>query len=404
MQRNLATRWRMGALALAGAAALTFGPLAYTAAGDARVVEDGVAGFVVTYFEPALANADASATGACPQGLTRSYRDIYRESPAGQIQAGETQVTHAQRVQREARQLGKYADGSLICMNPAAGGADPYHRNVVGRNIAVQGIDLDGQDGRANGPAAAGACAHDDFRGVDGARGVDAQLFRAMGCMRQMQPSEHVEGLTAEMMQGSWGILLRVSGIDDLRNDNEVEVSIFSNADPIQFGAGRQPLQNATYASVQDPRYRATTTGRIVNGVLTTEPVDVRLRYVIVSLRMDRVLNHARLRLSLSPSGVFEGILAGYAPVENAFDTDFGFRSAVDANGQPNQFRFQVAGGNPDTTGFTCQGIYRALHELADGDRDPETGRCTSISSQWRIRGMAAFVVDAETRSVNDPL
>lgn len=79
-----------------------------------------------------------------------------------------------------------------------------------------------------------------------------------------------------EMLTGSWGILFALKGVDDLRNDDEIEVSVFANADPIRLSPTRQALANVTYAALQDPRFRAATRGKIVNGVLTSEPVDMR--------------------------------------------------------------------------------------------------------------------------------
>ena len=41
---------------------------------------------------------------------------------------------------------------------------------------------------------------------------------------------------------------------------------------------------------------------------------------------------------------------------------------------------------------------------MADGHRDPATGRCTTISTQYHLRAVPAFVVEAETRSLNENL
>lgn len=404
MRASFAGRYGAVCIVAAGVALLALGAMPRSADGQTNFVQDGRAGFVTTYFEHAISTQDASQSGACPNGMSQSYRDIFRASPEGQQQAGESDLDHTRRVQRGGRQLALLPGGEMICMNPQAGAPDPHHRNVVGRNVPLVGIDLDGVDSRANGPTAPGTCAHDDFRGVNGQRSVDNQWFRVAGCMRHYQPSARQTGITLEMLQGSWGLLFTLSGVDDLRNDDDVELGIYSNADPIQMGAGNAPLPNATYASVQDPRFRATARGRIENSVLTTDPVDIRFRYVIVNLRMERELRRARVRFNVGANGSLEGILAGYTPIDSAYDLDFAFRSAVDVNGQPTPFRLQVAGGTPDTIGFTCQGVYRAFQEVADGDRDPSTGRCTSVSTQYEIRAIPAFIVDAETRGSNAEL
>jgi hypothetical protein len=41
---------------------------------------------------------------------------------------------------------------------------------------------------------------------------------------------------------------------------------------------------------------------------------------------------------------------------------------------------------------------------LADGHRDPSTGQCTSISMQYRLKAIPAFVVNTPTQSVNATL
>lgn len=73
----------------------------------------------------------------------------------------------------------------------------------------------------------------------------------------------------------------KLKGVDDLRNDPEVEVGIYANADPIALSASRAALPFATYAASQEQRYRAVTRGRIVNGVLTIDPVDFRVPNVL---------------------------------------------------------------------------------------------------------------------------
>ena len=54
--------------------------------------------------------------------------------------------------------------------------------------------------------------------------------------------------------------------------------------------------------------------------------------------------------------------------------------------------------------GHTCQGAYYAMKQLADGHRDPKTGQCSALSTQYRIKAIPAFVVDAATQSTNQDL
>ena len=209
-----------------------------------------------------------------------------------------------------------------------------------------------------------------------------------------------------EMLTGSWGILIAFSGVDDLRTDDNVRVGIYANADPIALSPGRAPLPYATYAMDQDPRFRAETRGRIKDGVLTTDPVDVNFHWVVNSMHLERPLQHARLQVTLSPDGVLSGYLAGYTPVQAMYDMQYGYRNGKNGAGElsPLPLRLHTGNGAAHVLGHTCQGAYYALQQYADGDLDPKSGQYTSISTQYRIAAIPAFVVDVATQSSNAKL
>ena len=181
---------------------------------------------------------------------------------------------------------------------------------------------------------------------------------------------------------------------------------IYANADPIELSPNREALPNATYAIDQDPRFQAKTRGRIVDGVLTTDPVNVRFHKNTNSIYLERTLNEARVKMTLGADGTLEGYLAGYTPVDELYDFQYAFRNGKNGKGEPADRRLVTisAMGQAAVLGHTCNGAYYALHELADGDPDPKTGKCTSISTQYRIKAIPAFVVDAKTQSVNEDL
>lgn len=369
------------------------------------VVRGGEAGFVVSEFAYALGQ-DADSANACPQGMTggiRALAEALGKSPHGARREGETDQAHQRRL---SMMVNTAPNGQNICMNPEAVGPDPTWRLVSGRNATAAGIDLDGADTRAGGKAPAGACSQEDFRSKNGQSGVDNQFFRVVGCLTGFQSTGAANGFQTEMYTGSWGILISLKGVDDLRNDPQVEVGIFANADPLALSSARAALPFATYAMHQDDRYRAVTRGRIVDGVLTIDPVDVRLINVVNSMKDDRVLRDARLRLTFTRDGGMEGYLAGFSPVDDIYNVQFGARNGRNARGElaPERLRVQTSIGRAGALGYSCHGAYHAMLQAADGHRDPQTGRCTSISTQYRIRMIPAFVVDARTQSVNAPL
>ncbi|MET1755854.1 hypothetical protein ABVV53_10340 [Novosphingobium sp. RD2P27] len=366
-----------------------------------NVFRNGQAGFVVTDIAYAL-GPDGKA--ACPKGMTAGVRGLieaYAKTPAGQRREDEPQRNYERRLGLTVHTA---PDGQNLCMFPAAGGADPGWRMVHGRNLKVEGIDLDGAG--TSKKAAGATCGHEEFQGLNGERGVDNQFYRVVGCTTGFQPTGQANGFQVEMHTGSWGILMTLKGVDDPRNDPEVEVGFFANSDPIQLSAARAPLSHATYATESNPRYRATTRGRIVDGVLTSDPVDVRFHNVVNSMNDDRELRSARVRMTFTPDGGLEGILAGYTPVESMYDLQFGARRSKTAKGElaPERLRLGTSMGRAGALGYSCHGAYHAMLQAADGHKDPATGRCTSISTQYRIRLAPAFVVEGASQSAKSAL
>ncbi|PLK27494.1 hypothetical protein C0V78_11800 [Novosphingobium sp. TH158] len=369
----------------------------------ADVVRNGEAGFVATEFAYAL-GPDASASNACPRGLTGGVRGLVEQlkaRPEGARREGESDQGYQRRLNM---MVNTAPNGQNICMNPQAGPTDPNWRMVEGRDAIAQGIDLDG-DGKGKGKSAA-TCGHPEFRGAQGQRGIDNQFYRVIGCTTGFQSTGAGNGFQTEMYTGSWGILVSLKGVDSLANDPEVEVGIYANADPLQLSAARNALPFATYAVHRDKRYHATAKGRIVNGVLTSGAMDVRLINVVNSMSEDRELRDARVRLTFTPDGGMEGYLAGYSPIDSIYNVQFGVRTSRNAKGElaPERMRIQTSVGRAGALGYSCNGVYQAMQQAADGHRDPATGRCTTISTQYKIRLMPAFVVDTKTQSINAPL
>jgi len=359
--------------------------LATTGSATAEVpfVRDGEAGFVVSHIDFALAGEADPAT-ACPAGMSLNLQEIYALTPEGRRREGESDEDYMERLKAAAGELGTSADGRNLCEHPEAAGPDPNFRTVQGSSTPVYGLDLDGE------------ASADDFPGAEGGAGIDNQWYRVVGCSRSYQPAGMSNSFNIGMLTGSWGILVKLEGVDDIRNDDQVTVSLYANADPIRLSPTRVPLAYATYAAMPDPRFRATTTGKIEDGVLTTQPVDARFRNEVNSMYLERPLRDARLRVTLAGDGSVSGYLSGYTPVEALYDMQYGYRNGVTRDGElaPARLRSGSANGAAFVLGHTCHGAYHALYANADGNPDPETGRYTSVSTQYRIEALPAFVVE----------
>jgi hypothetical protein len=353
-------------------------------------------GFVVSDISYVLSK-DAAETGACPAGRTAGVPELFKATPEGQQRVGESDAEYARRVFQGSSALETASNGQNECQVPELTTPDPHHYTVTGAGVHVNGgLDLDGQDSRVKGRAAPGTCPHDDFSSFDGQQGIDNQFFRAVGCMPSFQPTGSSIPWAIEMLTGSWGILVTLDGVQDLSNDPSVDVDIYANADPIQLSPNRVPLPDATYSVHNDPRFHSHARGRIVNGVLTTEQFDFAVPKITNNVHFVRTLKHARIEATVGKDGALDGFLAGYTPVVNLYDFQFALRNGTTATGAPSPPRRASIGRS---LGFTCRGIYHALLQHADGDRDPASGQCTSISTQYHFHAIPAFVVTPESDS-----
>ncbi len=370
-----------------------------TAMAEGVPAQRSEAGFVVTDIAYALGKEDEQSL-ICPAGMSQSMRlDVIDPATGKTITPAEAEKQFMQRM-RDTTQ-------PHPCLNPEKVGPDPLFRVMRLSKVNAFGIDIDGHASGAQAKATPGTCAHEDLLGVDGKPGVDNQFFRLVGCVPGYRSSAMGNQFATEMLTGAWGILIRLKGVDDLRNDDHVEVGIYANADPIELSANREALPHVTYAASQDARFRAMTSGRIKDGVLTTTPVDVRFHKITNGMYLERPLREARLQVSMNEDGSLEGYLAGYTPIEDLYDFEFAFRNAKDAKGVPLDLMRtprNSASGRSRGLHYTCNGVYHALHELADGHPDASTMKCTSISTQYRLKAIAAFIVDVKTESLNDAL
>jgi hypothetical protein len=86
-------------------------------------------------------------------------------------------------------------------------------------------------------------------------------------------------------------------------------------------------------------------------------------------------MRRVKMRLAFAPDGSVKGLLGGY--------------QALSASFQPMWFGGLGAAVTAD---WDCPSVYAAIRKMADGDRDPATGQCTTISSALELRAVPAFV------------
>ena len=269
--------------------------------------------------------------------------------------------------------------GENVCQNPHAFLDDPRHpphRGVQSR--VAYGLNLDGtEDGRAT-PV---TCEHPKFEGLNGEAAVDNQLYRALGCYKSTRGN-------AESEQGGGGLdrfLIELRDLDDLQNDERVEVGIYSmSADDLILQApGGEPLSHQSFRVSSNPQWNTEAIGRIENGELLIDGIDrLYLRYRMSTWgafgeAYAHELRRVRFKLRLDPDGGLTGLLGGYRPLSSISTVGYCCR------------------GTASTANMDCASEYKTFVMMADGDPDPETGQCTTISAAHRLTGIPAFVIHA---------
>jgi hypothetical protein len=265
------------------------------------------------------------------------------------------------------------------CQEPQRFAAEPHHL-LEGLEVAP-GFDLDGVTSSRDVPGP-NACPHDDLTGPDGEPGIDNQLWAALGCIAGYARGDTIDEYAVHnIREGQRTILVRVSGVDDERDDDRVELALFSSPDPIPVDANGAMLSGASLSVSDDARYHNVTQGRIVDGVLLAGPFDVRLDFDGQFLESEYLLRDARIRLEMLPDGGLRGLLGGYWDVEQMYDI----------------YGRQATRLGAVTLGFRCPGLYGAVKRRADAYPDPDTGECTAVSTTFRLAGIPAFVIDSQS-------
>ena len=359
---------RRSGLALAAVCALFAGP---------AVAASKTMGFVITTWNTGL--YESKFVDECPEGFNIGYDEIWWRGISKPERARLTENGLKSRLDRYFSAIRRGPNSEDVCMNPTVV-KDPPLLTVEGK--VSYGVNLDGND---DGSASPKTCQHQNFTGLDGTPGVDNQMYRLLGCIYGFRSYGQFEVNANENRKsnGNGMTLIEVAGVDDPKNDNEVQVSFYRAIDQYTLDGSGNFTPFASYridAPGGKPRYSSSVKGRIENGVLITEPGDVNLPFYGNYTYMSQEIKDMRLRLDVSEDGASaQGMAAGYYGVD--------------------QLMFYVGGLGPisSTAISNCPSIYVAAHELADGYPDPKTGKCTALSSSFNFKAVAAFIVHPKT-------
>jgi len=367
MMGNLLAR-TMASHALAAVAALALGAgpaAAQENSGDLpAVVKDGKIGFVLTHRYWSVYQTPEGKV-ECPNGFNDGPREQFKQLFP---EDGTKRTLLETQLMREGRQWFPTTAEEQFTFKEAGG------------KISF-GMDLDGK------------VKDTDFTSPEGKKGIDNQMYRAMGCISNYRAPEgtiyHFENEYLRRYNTN-RFMIELSGVDSLVNDDDVTVKSYRGLDQLLTDAtgaafipgGTQRIDERWGKFVQ-----ATWKGKIVDGVLITEPADVSIP---ASATFDTSAFHEfkGMRFELKLTGErAEGVMAGYVDVE-AFNhhLNTSWSTHHQSYGQ-----------------LSAPSMYRALRRLADGYPDPQTGEMTAISSALNVKFTQVYIEHPPQQTVSNP-
>ncbi len=329
----------------AGAGLVSAGPL-----------EDGRIGYVLTERHWAIYQTEG-AKEECPEGFNIGPREQFEALYPEKDGVLRTEVDT--RLQYEGRRF--HRDMS----------EEPFPFYDAQGDVAY-GVNLDGEVGA------------EDFLGVNGETGVDNQLHRALGCIPIYRgPDGAFYHFSNLFMYGNaynrW--LIEITDVEDLQNDAQVTVTFSRGLDDLVTDASGTGFVAGGTQRVDErwgQSFIQQVDGRIVDGILTTEPTDrTKFPWSFPNIGGGyHIFRDFQLRLALTPDTA-EGVLAGYADVEQ-------FNHRLNRNWTTHHQSY----GN-----LSAPSLYRAMKRLADGYPDPATGENTAISAAVNIKMHQVYIV-----------
>jgi type II secretory pathway pseudopilin PulG len=254
---------------------------------------------------------------------------------------------------------------------------DPLPFRAVQGSKAI-GLNLDGED---EGVGTLTSAPHPNFTSPDGERGIDNQLYRVIGCVPGWRKGGMIDGIVRQYLRSEVQarVLIEITDVQDEQNDAQVTVTTYRGLDPVAEDTSGTlvPWLSQRIDYKRGLRYVHRTQGRIVEGVLTTDPIDAILpSYEQPDMAGDRDIRQMRWRLRLTPNGA-EGLLGGYVDLEQwylMYAKTWGAHTIADVQG------------------WSGPATYQALKRFADF-RDPHNGELTAISAAYEVAFARTFIL-----------
>lgn len=297
----------------------------------------------------------------CPQGMNDGPREQFKKL----FSDGKKRSIVEAQLKREGEQWHPTKDPEKFPYLEAQG------------NVSI-GLNLDGKVGPK------------DYTSPEGEKGIDNQLYRVIGCVAQYRTMGTINHFENEFMRSydDARIVIELTGVEDLINDNDVTVTTYRGSDGLlqdATGEGFIPGGTERIDMRWGKEYMTQLKGKIVNGVLTTNPVDrIMLPWgVTFGTSGYHVFRGFQFSLNLTPERA-EGLMAGYVDVE-------AFTHHLNTSWSTHHHSYGQ---------LSSPSQYKALNRLADGYPDPVTGKNTAISGAVSVKFVQVYVTHPENDAV----
>ena len=230
------------------------------------------------------------------------------------------------------------------------------------------GLNLDGKVGP------------NDFESPEGEKGIDNQFYRVFGCVADTRPGGSLYFFQNKYMaeHNYTRTLVELTNVDSLSDDNDVTVTVYRGLDPMLTDAtGNQylPYGSQRVDERWGKKFTASAKGKIVNGVLITEPFELVKPYnYAFSDRGYYKIRGARFKMNVTGESA-KGLLAGYMDIWSWY------RALNGALGT-----HSLSYGKESSPS-----LYRAMYRLADGYPDKD-GKNTAISYAEEVNFRQVYI------------
>jgi len=210
------------------------------------------------------------------------------------------------------------------------------------------------------------SCGHGDFISPTGGPGIDNQMAMVWTLTADLVGEAIVALLQDGINEGRMLVMLELSGVDDLVNDDDVTLTVYRSTDIPLVNVAGFLLPDQTFLT--DPSFPESVFegAAIVDGHVKAGPFDLAFPIQAFNADFLLTLDDGYIEFDIDEQGRFNGHLGGFMDVHDVMDNMLQTNAAQEA-----------------------ELIYPIVEDLADVNRTKDG--CTHLSAAIRFEGVTGF-------------